>query len=181
LQYTKPSELFKMNALKLFATLIKGEMLHFKGSNMLTSVYSTYTTHLPPSPLQDGQAARFSLGPLYCSGAVRPAQEADSCESLWSAGGGLARSGYHMVRRREEGGPRVVYCDLSRLPGEPGFERSFGSPGNLRDFVAFDAQLTQSIEDNYRYIGSIAVKVQFFPLENYDNRVRRSIKLSTNT
>jgi hypothetical protein len=23
----------------------------------------------------------------------------------------------------------------------------------IRDFVAFDAQLTQSIEDNYRYIG----------------------------
>jgi hypothetical protein len=122
------------------------------------------------------------LGPLYCSGAVRPAQEADSCESLWSAGGGLARSGYHMVRRREEGGPRVVYCDLSRLPGEPGFERSFGSPGNLRDFVAFDAQLTQSIEDNYRYIGSIAVKVtgSILQLLNYDNRIGRYIKLSTN-
>ncbi len=37
---------FKMNALKLFATLIKGEMLHFKGSNMLTSVYSTPRTSL---------------------------------------------------------------------------------------------------------------------------------------
>jgi hypothetical protein len=38
-----------------------------------------------------------------------------------------------MVRPREEAGPRVVYCDLSRLPGEAGFERSFGSPGNLRE------------------------------------------------
>ena len=49
---------------------------------------------------------------------------------------------------------QVVYCDLGRLPGEPGFERSYGSPGNIRDFVAFDAQLSQSIEDNYRYIGT---------------------------
>jgi hypothetical protein len=41
--------------------------------------------HLKAS-LQEGQAARFSLGPLYCSGAVRPVMEADSCESLWVQG-----------------------------------------------------------------------------------------------
>jgi hypothetical protein len=60
--------------------------------------------------------------------------------NLWAAGGGLARSGYHMVRPREEAGPRVVYCDLSRLPGEAGFERSFGSPGNLREKDVYESR-----------------------------------------
>jgi hypothetical protein len=45
-----------------------------------------------------------------------------------------------MVRPREEAGPRVVYCDLSRLPGEAGFERSFGSPGNLREKDVYESR-----------------------------------------
>ena len=42
---------------------------------------------------------------------------------------------------------------MSKLPGNPGFQRNFSSPGNLRDFVAFDAFLRSPVEDNYRYIG----------------------------
>ena len=49
---------------------------------------------------------------------------------------------------------QVVYCDMNKLPGSPGFERLYGSPGNLRDFVAFDAFVTEDITDNYRYIGT---------------------------
>ena len=48
---------------------------------------------------------------------------------------------------------QVVYCDGNQLPGSPGFQRAHGSPGNLRDFVAFDAFLRSPVEDNYRYIG----------------------------
>ena len=64
---------------------------------------------------------------------------------------------------------QVVFCDGSQLPESPGFQRSYGSPGNLRnfilgiivtfitaflrDFVAFDAFLRAPVEDNYRYIG----------------------------
>ena len=49
--------------------------------------------------------------------------------------------------------PQVVYCDLERLPGDPGFERFFSSPGNMRQFVAFDVFLRHPVTDNYRYIG----------------------------
>jgi hypothetical protein len=39
------------------------------------------------------------------------------------------------------------YCKIQRRLLDTSFRRF------IRDFVAFDAQLTQSIEDNYRYIG----------------------------
>jgi hypothetical protein len=48
---------------------------------------------------------------------------------------------------------QVVYCDTTQLPSSPGFQRTWGSPGNLRDFVAFDAFLRSPVEDNYRYLG----------------------------
>ena len=48
--------------------------------------------------------------------------------------------------------PQVVYCDMERLPGDPGFERFFSSPGNMRQFVAFDAFLRYPVTDNFRYI-----------------------------
>ena len=46
-----------------------------------------------------------------------------------------------MVKSREEKFPKVVFCDLTQLPEEVGFQRTFGSPGNLRHFAAFDASL----------------------------------------
>ena len=99
----------------------------------------------------EGQDARFLLGPLFCSGEEPPPLEMDSCESLWRSR--ATGPGYQMVRGREDTYPRVVYCDMDKLPGHNGFQRIFGSPGNLREFVAFDAFLTNAIEDNYRYIG----------------------------
>ena len=42
---------------------------------------------------------------------------------------------------------------MERLPGDPGFERFFSSPGNMRQFVAFDVFLRYPVTDNYRYIG----------------------------
>lgn len=60
---------------------------------------------------------------------------------------------YHMVKGEEESYPRVVYCDTEKLPGNTGFQQSFGSPGNLREFVAFDAFLIEPVKDNFRYIG----------------------------
>ena len=49
--------------------------------------------------------------------------------------------GYYMVMERREKFPKVVFCDFTKLPEEAGFQRTFGSPGNLRHFVAFDAAL----------------------------------------
>ena len=49
--------------------------------------------------------------------------------------------GYYMVKDRQEKFPKVVFCDLTKLPDEVGFQRTFGSPGNLRHFAAFDASL----------------------------------------
>ena len=46
-----------------------------------------------------------------------------------------------MVMERREKFPKVVFCDFTKLPEEAGFQRTFGSPGNLRHFVAFDAAL----------------------------------------
>ena len=46
-----------------------------------------------------------------------------------------------MVKEKLEKFPKVVFCDLRKLPTEVGFQRTFGSPGNLRHFAAFDASL----------------------------------------
>ena len=46
-----------------------------------------------------------------------------------------------MVKETLEKFPKVVFCDLRKLPTEVGFQRTFGSPGNLRHFAAFDASL----------------------------------------
>ena len=46
-----------------------------------------------------------------------------------------------VMEQQKEKFPKVVFCDLTKLPGEAGFQRTFGSPGNLRHFVAFDATL----------------------------------------
>jgi len=102
----------------------------------------------------EGQEARFQLGPLYCSGEEEEEEESietDSCLALWRAGD--TQAGYRMVRSHLDTFPKVVYCDGNQLPGSPGFQRAHGSPGNLRDFVAFDAFLRSPVEDNYRYIG----------------------------
>ena len=48
--------------------------------------------------------------------------------------------------------PRVVYCDMEKLPGHTGFQRLFSSPGNMRQFVAFDVFLEDPVTDNFRYI-----------------------------
>jgi len=100
---------------------------------------------------QEDQAAKFYLGPLYCSGQPQVPLEMDSCLSLWLAG--TTQSGYQIVKSNKDTFPRVVYCDMNKLPGTAGFERSYGTPGNLRHFVAFDVYINQDITDNYRYIG----------------------------
>ena len=46
-----------------------------------------------------------------------------------------------MVKAKAAKFPKVVFCDLTKLPSEVGFQRTFGSPGNLRHFAAFDASL----------------------------------------
>ncbi len=100
---------------------------------------------------EGGQSAKFYLGPLYCSGERTLPLEMDSCESLWLAGS--TTPGYQIIKTKSDTFPKVVYCDMNKLPGTPGFQRTYGSPGNLRDFVAFDAVISEDITDNYRYIG----------------------------
>ena len=46
-----------------------------------------------------------------------------------------------MVKEREAKFPKVVFCDLTKVPEDVGFQRTFGSPGNLRHFAAFDVSL----------------------------------------
>ena len=48
--------------------------------------------------------------------------------------------------------PRVVFCDTERLPGQNGFQRLYSSPGNMKQFVAFDVFLESPVTDNFRYI-----------------------------
>ena len=59
--------------------------------------------------------------------------------------------GYRMIKG-EDDIPRVVYCDMEKLPGHTGFQRLFSSPGNMRQFVAFDVFLEDPVTDNFRYI-----------------------------
>ena len=47
---------------------------------------------------------------------------------------------------------RVVFCDLSTHEDDPGFERVYGEPGNLRNFAAFDVSISRSFYDDYRYV-----------------------------
>ena len=47
---------------------------------------------------------------------------------------------------------RVVFCDLSIHEDDPGFERVYGEPGNLRNFAAFDVSISRSFYDDYRYV-----------------------------
>ena len=57
-----------------------------------------------------------------------------------------------MVKPRGEKYPKVVYCDMNKLPDSSGFQRTFGSPGNLKEFVAFDAYLNTPLTDDYRSV-----------------------------
>jgi len=100
---------------------------------------------------KENQMAKFYLGPLVCSGARQLPLEMDSCESLWLAG--VSNPGYQIIKQKNDTFPKIVYCDMKKLPGSAGFQRTYGSPGNLRDFVAFDAYISQDITDSYRYIG----------------------------
>ncbi len=49
--------------------------------------------------------------------------------------------GYYLVKPASSRFPKVSFCDMSLRPNDPGFERIFGSPGNLRHFAAFDASI----------------------------------------
>ena len=55
--------------------------------------------------------------------------------------GARVETGYHMVKGPADKFPKVVFCDMSLLPGKVGFERVYGSPGNLKPFAAFDVSL----------------------------------------
>ena len=46
----------------------------------------------------------------------------------------------------------MVFCDLSIHEDDPGFERVYGEPGNLRNFAAFDVSISRSFYDDYRYV-----------------------------
>ena len=46
-----------------------------------------------------------------------------------------------MVKRPMFKYPKVLFCDMTKEVGAVGFERTFGSPGNLRYFAAFDVSL----------------------------------------
>ena len=76
---------------------------------------------------------------IECFQAVLPIT---STYAHYDTNGFIFQVGYYMVmEKQKEKFPKVVFCDLTKLPGEPGFQRTFGSPGNLRHFVAFDATL----------------------------------------
>ncbi len=38
--------------------------------------------------------------------------------------------------------PKIVFCDLAAHEDDPGFERIYGEPGNLRNFAAFDVSIS---------------------------------------
>ena len=115
--------------------------------------------HLPVTKLNfgsldgEGQEAGFELGHLYCSGSrdIISGQRLGgpgSCDQLWRQGGAV--TGYHMVRGEDDLTPRVVYCDMDKLPGHPGFQRQFSSPGDMRQNLAFDVFLREPVTDNFR-------------------------------
>ena len=66
--------------------------------------------------------------------------------------------GYYMIRDPREKFPKVVYCDMNLQEEETGFQRSFGSPGNLRHFSAFDVSLRWVEENRAEFIKFIYVK-----------------------
>ena len=73
-----------------------------------------------------------------------------------------------MVKSREEKFPKVIFCDMLKLPEDAGFQRTFGSPGNLRHFAAFDASLNEPFYDDYRYINFSSSHVNIG--EDYKNK-----------
>ena len=75
-----------------------------------------------------------------------------------------------MVRSRKEKFPKVVFCDMLKQPHEAGFQRTFGSPGNLRHFAAFDASLRKPFYDDYRYLNFSHSAVNIG--DSYDNGIR---------
>ena len=98
----------------------------------------------------EGQEAGFELGHLYCTGSSDVSTDHGSCDQLWRRGGAV--TGYHMVRGEEELTPRVVHCDMDKLPGQPGFQRQFSSPGDMRQNLAFDVFLREPVTDNFRRV-----------------------------
>ena len=113
--------------------------------------------HLPVTKLNfgsldgEGQEAGFELGHLYCTGSGDSSTDQrheGSCDQLWRQGGAV--TGYHMVRGEDDFTPRVVYCDMDKLPGHPGFQRQFTSPGDMRQTLAFDVFLREPVTDNFR-------------------------------
>ena len=112
----------------------------------------TNRNHLPVTQLNFAgsrgikeHSAKFELGPLYCSGrpSSRPkkffSSSPSSCKDLLLSG--VTETGYYMVKSRAEKFPKVVFCDMSKQPNKVGFQRTFGSPGNLRPFSAFDVSI----------------------------------------
>eukprot|EP00094_Tigriopus_californicus_P009679 TCALIF_09331-PA protein Name:"Protein of unknown function" AED:0.00 eAED:0.00 QI:258/1/1/1/0.5/0.4/5/85/227 len=102
-----------------------------------------------------GKVAKFQLGPLKCFGNVMDENgsfrtDPSSCQDLWNQG--ITQVGYYMVRSRKDRYPKVVFCDMTIDTNQTGFERVFGSPGNLRYFEAFDVSLNQPFYDDFRYI-----------------------------
>ena len=126
-------------------------------THIITCHVAPVRNHLPVTKLNfgsldgEGQGAGFELGHLYCTGHTSPDPRhggPGSCDQLWRQGGAV--TGYHMVRGEDDFTPRVVYCDLDKLPGQPGFQRQFSSPGDMRQTLAFDVFLREPVTDNFR-------------------------------
>jgi len=102
------------------------------------------------------RAAKFELGPLYCTGKSTAksrkyfSSSPTSCHDLLLRR--LTQTGYYLVKDRQEKFPKLVFCDMSKQPDQVGFQRIFGSPGNLKPFSAFDVSLRSPFTDDYRYV-----------------------------
>ncbi len=54
-----------------------------------------------------------------------------------------------MIRSQQSKYPKVVFCDFTAHDEETGFQRVYGSPGNLRYFAAFDVTLKYACSVSY--------------------------------
>jgi len=90
--------------------------------------YITSKDALPVTKLNFGRTLATSsygihtLGKLECSGRATVDRMPESCDDLWKIGHTL--NGFYDVRGDKE--VRSVYCDFTKLPGDPGIETAVG-------------------------------------------------------
>ena len=87
--------------------------------------YITSKDALPVTKLNFGRTLTTSsygihtLGKLECSGRATVDRMAESCDDLWKIGHTL--NGFYDVKGDKQ--VRSVYCDFTKLPGDPGARR----------------------------------------------------------